>query len=150
MLTDLRPLVATGGADLVTKLDARLAADVDHPRLAAVTVTGPWRSATPDQQPDLDQAFRRVVRTTYLTQLSTYAGRTASAVGEGVNTGGSRTVMVSIGPGQLRLEYLDVGGSRRIHDFGLNGVSFVKRHAPGFAAVIKRDGIDALIAEPNQ
>jgi phospholipid transport system substrate-binding protein len=110
-----------------------------------------WRQATPDQQADYLDAFGRFVIKTYARRLGGFTGQTFSITGTSV-TGDKGDVLVetqierpSAAPILAAWRVRDSGGTLRIIDVVVEGVSMAVTQRQEFASVTQRSGIEGLV-----
>ena len=110
-----------------------------------------WRGATPDQQNDYIALYGEYLLQIYAARLGGYSGETLTVIGARrandkdivVSTRLDRPSGFSIAA-DWRVRVID--GRYRIIDIAVEGVSMAFTQRSEFASVVKRDGIDGLLA----
>jgi phospholipid transport system substrate-binding protein len=138
---------------------ARLTPAVDRvfnvPLMTRLSIGSTWASLTPAQQQQLNEAFRHYVAATYADRFDSYSGEQLQVTGEQpydadviVQTrivdskGESTTLNYRMGRNQA---------SWQISDVYLDGtISQVAVHRSEFNSVLRREGVDGLVAALNR
>lgn len=117
-----------------------------------------WRTATPEQQQQYLKAFENMIVDVYTTRFNEYSGQKFEVTGSTADTsGGADTLVNSVvtpAPGKggapVRVDWRvrDKGGSFKIVDVMVEGVSMAVTQRSDFAGVIQKAGGDfnALLA----
>jgi phospholipid transport system substrate-binding protein len=119
-------------------------------------VGGRWKDLTPAQQAKLVATFAKLSVATYAGRFNGYSGENFEILGEEPSAQGTvlvRTRVVVPGKDAVQLDYRLRSGSDgwRIIDVFLNGtVSELAVRRSEDAAVLDRDGFDALISARDQ
>jgi len=124
---------------------------VDFPRMTAIAVGRPWKTATPEQQKRLQDEFKTLLVRTYSGALTQVKDQTVQlkpfrAAAEDTEVVVRTEVKGKGDPIQLdyRLEKLDTGW--KIYDVNVLGVWLADTSFKSqFATVIPKSGIDGLI-----
>ena len=138
------------------KLEPALSRGFDFPAMARLSVGGRWKDLTPVQQAKFVATFAKLSVATYAGRFTGYAGERFEILGEEPSTQGTvlvRTRVVAPGKDPVQLDYRLRSGSDgwRIIDVFLNGtVSELAVRRSEYAAVLDRDGFDALISALDQ
>lgn len=110
-----------------------------------------WRTATPDQQTDYLTLYGEFLLKTYSARLGGYSGETLTVTGTRQATNKDIVVSTNLnrpsGPSiaaDWRVRVID--GQFRIIDIMIEGVSMAVTQRSEFASVVRRDGIDGLLA----
>ncbi len=110
-----------------------------------------WRGATPDQQNDYIALYGEFLLQTYSARLGGYSGETLTVIGARMANDKDFVVSTSLarpsGPAiaaDWRVRVID--GQYRIIDIMIEGISMAVTQRSEFASVMKRDGIDGLLA----
>ena len=110
-----------------------------------------WRTATPEQQAAYLNLFGEYIVQTYASRLGGYGGGTMTVVG--ARQAGDKDVVVrtsiTAAGGRTLVADWRVRASAngyRIIDVMIEGISLAMTHRSEFAAVVKRDGIEGLLA----
>lgn len=124
----------------------------DMPTIARFALGRYWRTATPAQQQEYLNLYQKMVIDVYTNRFSRYSGQTFKVTGNRVDDSGdvvvSSVVEGSGSPVQVGWRVRAKGGSYRIIDVMVEGVSMAVTQRNDFAGVIQQGGgtIDALIA----
>ena len=130
--------------------------DFDIPGIGQFVLGRYWRTATPQEQQDFLGLFQEYLVRAYSARLSEYAGEPFRVTGSRPN--GEESVIASeiLRPngGRLAVDWYVVerGGSHKITDVHVGGVSMKVTQRDEFASVIQRNGgrVGALIAQLRQ
>lgn len=124
----------------------------DLPLMTRFAAGSGWIAADPAQQKNLVKAFSDFSIATYAGRFASYSNEKFKVLGEKNATGGGVIVesqLVSGGDPPVTLNYLlrkDDKGAWRINDVYLDAtISELATRRAEFSAVIKSDGVDALI-----
>ncbi len=136
---------------IIALVDAKVMPHVDFPRMTAIAVGRPWRTATPEQQKRLQEEFKILLVRTYsgaLTQVKdqTVQLRPFRAAAEDTEVVVRTEVKGKGDPIQLdyRLEKTATGW--KIYDVNVLGVWLADTSFKSqFATVITNSGVDGLI-----
>ena len=130
--------------------------DFDIPGIAQFVLGRYWRTATPQEQQDFLGLFQEYLVRAYSARLSEYAGEPFRVTGSRPN--GEESVIASeiLRPNGSRLAVdwyvVERGGSHKITDVHVGGVSMKVTQRDEFASVIQRNGgrVEALITQLRQ
>ena len=130
--------------------------DFDIPGIGQFVLGRYWRTATPQQQEDFLGLFQEYLVRAYSARLSEYAGEPFRVTGS--RPQGDQTIVSSeiIRPTGSRIAVdwylIHVGGSYRITDVYVTGVSMKVTQRDEFASVIQRSGgsIAGLLGQLRQ
>src|SRR5579863_450982 len=130
--------------------------DFDIPGIDQFVLGRYWRTATPQQQEDFLGLFQEYLVRAYSARLSEYAGEPFRVTGS--RPQGDQTIVSSeiIRPTGSRIAVdwylIHVGGSYRITDVYVTGVSMKVTQRDEFASVIQRNGgqVAALLTQLRQ
>ena len=130
--------------------------DFDIPGIGQFVLGRYWRTATPQEQQDFLGLFQEYLVRAYSARLSEYAGEPFRVTGSRPN--GEESVIASeiLRPngGRLAVDWYVVerGGSHKITDVHVGGVSMKVTQRDEFASVIQRNGgrVEALITQLRQ
>jgi len=130
--------------------------DFDIPGIGQFVLGRYWRTATPQQQEDFLGLFQEYLVRAYSARLSEYAGEPFRVTGS--RPQGDQTIVSSeiIRPTGSRIAVdwylIHVGGSYRITDVYVTGVSMKVTQRDEFASVIQRNGgqVAALLTQLRQ
>lgn len=115
-----------------------------------------WAKLEDVQKKKLEIAFKRFSISTYASRFSKYSGETFEVVGEKNGPNGTmvETRLTPKGEEPVVLNYLvrkDKKGALRIADVYLAAsISELATRRSEFSAILRREGVDALIASLNQ
>jgi phospholipid transport system substrate-binding protein len=137
---------------IIALVDAKVMPHVDFPRMTAIAVGRPWRTATPEQQKRLQDEFKTLLVRTYSGALTQVKEQTVQlkpfrAAPEDTEVVVRTEVKGKGDPIQLdyRLEKLDTGW--KIYDVNVLGVWLADTSFKSqFATVVASSGIDGLIS----
>lgn len=120
-------------------------------RMTMLAVGRDWRSATPEQQARLTDAFRTLLVRTYSNALTQYRDQTIdfkpARVADGDTTAQIRTEVRQAGAQPIGIDYtLEKGDAGwKVFDVVVAGVSLVTNYRSSFAQEIRSGGVDGLI-----
>lgn len=136
---------------IISLVDAKVMPHVDFPRMTAIAVGRPWRTATPEQQKRLQDEFKTLLVRTYSGALTQVKDQTVQLrpfrAGEADAEVVVRTEVKGSGdPIQLDYRLAKSAAGWKIYDVNVLGVwladtSFKSQFAP----VVSSSGIDGLI-----
>lgn len=130
------------------KIEALFTDKVDMDFIARFVVGKNWRTATPEQQQAYIAAYKPFILKNYAGRLTRYSGQTYSLKKTRVE-GNSSIVTMEIADknGQSFLvdyRLREQGGSYKILDIIVEGVSLLATQRSEFASIIDQKGIDGL------
>ena len=125
----------------------------DFVAMTRLAVGAHWRDASEPQKKALENAFRGLLVSTYLTALSqtTNPSQTvevrAAQVKPGQDDATVRTVVQDPGRPPIAIDYRMAlrGGNWKVYDVVVENLSLVTNYRGSFASEIARSGIDGLI-----
>ncbi|MEK0084790.1 MlaC/ttg2D family ABC transporter substrate-binding protein [Benzoatithermus flavus] len=137
----------------VHKVDALVSGGVDLDRVARLALGRYWRSAAESERREFAALFKAAMLASYSRRFDAYADRRLRVAG--ATPAGESDAMVESylegGGSPVRLDWrlTPAGGSWRILDVVVEGVSLLVTYRNEFAAVIERGGgkVSALLAE---
>jgi len=149
-------LTVLGAANLpLTDREARvrelLSRSIDFQTIGRFALGPAWRRASADQKSEYQRLFQEYVLRTYSRRLGGYAGETFRITGARALTETDALVSTEIqrpsGP-PLAADWRVRGGTTgyKILDVMVSGVSMIQTQRSEFTAVVRRDGVDGLIA----
>ena len=122
----------------------------DFPSMSQSVLATHWQRATPAEQRRFTEFFSQYIEQVYREKIEGYSGQAVEYRGERVS--GDRavvdTVILSGGteiPVTFRLR--DNDGEWYAYDVVIEGVSLVNNYRSTFAAIVRRDGMDGLLAD---
>jgi phospholipid transport system substrate-binding protein len=133
-----------------------VAASYDLPFMAELILGRQWRALTPEQQKLWLDTFARLTVSTYADRFDGYAGErfevgAVEAAAQGTSLVRTRIVPAEREPVALDYRMRETPGGWRIIDVFLNGtVSELALRRSEYAALMRRDGFDALLAAVKQ
>jgi phospholipid transport system substrate-binding protein len=148
----MKNAVKLGYTGRFAKLEPVLGRSFDFSAMARLSVGGRWKALEPEQQQKFVATFARLSVATYAGRFTGYAGESFEILGEEPSAQATvlvRTRVVVPGDEPVQLDYRLRQGPDgwRIIDVFLNGtVSELALRRSEYAAVLDRDGFDALIA----
>jgi phospholipid transport system substrate-binding protein len=127
--------------------------DFDVSQIARFVLGPYWRVATPEQRQEFLRLFTNYIALAYSTRLSQYSGERLIVTGWQPLPGGAVVSSQVARPGggpPIRIDWrvTDYGGSYKINDVVVDGVSMAITERSEFASVIQRNGgnLQALLA----
>jgi phospholipid transport system substrate-binding protein len=138
-----------------TKLAPLVDRTFDIPLMTRLAVGPAWETLSPAEQRQLQAAFAHYVTATYADQFDSYSGQQLQVTGERP-TGNSTMVQTKIikSNGETtKLDYLmrPDQGSWQISDVYLDGtISQLAVHRSEFYSILRREGVDGLVAALNR
>ncbi len=138
-------------SDLITRV---VVPHFDVTRMTRLAVGKNWRSASPEQQSQLQSAFQTLLVRTYATSLSQFNNQTM--VVKSVDTQGNDSVvhtqLASSGAQPIGIDYsMEANGSNwLVYDMVIDGVSLITNYRSEFANEVRQNGIDGLIRALNK
>src|SRR5919109_1226653 len=166
---DARAFIATLGNEAIQVLGPRVSQqqriarfrqlfqrDFDVPGIGQFVLGRYWRTATPEEQQEFLRLFQEYIVQSYAAQLGEYGGEPFRVLGS--RPSGNETVVTSEidRPSGSRIlvdwYVVERGGSPKISDVYVAGVSMKVTQRDQFASVIQRNGgrVDALLAMLRQ
>jgi len=146
-----------GYAGRYKKLEPAVKAAFDMPLMTKFAVGPAWQGAKDDEQRRLISAFTAFSVANYASQFKKYDGEKFDILGEKPAAGGGvivETTLTPEGEAPVSLNYVvreDASGKLKIVDVLLDGsISQLATRRSEFNAIIKRDGIDALITSISE
>jgi phospholipid transport system substrate-binding protein len=130
---------------------------VDFEYATRLAVGRSWRQASAEQRKELVGQFRNMLVRTYSNSISAYEGQTLNVLpsrGKGDERGEAtvRTQFVRAGGPPLPIDFSmhKTGGSWKVYDITVEGVSLVLTYRSEFDAIVRQQGIDGLIRALTQ
>jgi phospholipid transport system substrate-binding protein len=127
----------------------------DIPAMARLSVGPFWASLSEPQRQQVTESFGRYISAIYADRFDSYAGQKLEVTGEQPNAGGVmvRSQIIKASGEPVNVDYMmrRNGDVWLISDIYLDGtISEVATRRSEFAAILKNDGIDGLIAALNR
>ena len=126
----------------------------DVTRMTRLAVGKNWRSASPEQQKQLQSSFQTLLVRTYATSLSQFSNQTI--VIKSVDTEGSNSIvhtqLDSSAAQPVGIDYsMEANGSDwLVYDVVIDGVSLITNYRSEFSDEVRQNGIDGLIRALNK
>jgi len=125
---------------------------IDFEEATRIAVGRGWAQATPEQKQKLVGEFRNMLVRTYSNAIEAYQGQTLKVLPsrgkqEAKDEATIRTQFVRAGGQPLPIEFQmrKAGGSWKVYDITVEGVSLVLTYRSEFDVVMKQSGVDGLI-----
>src|SRR6266850_859789 len=144
-----------GQSGRFTKLEPVIRRTFDIPSMARLSVGSSWASLTEAQRQHVTEGFGRYISAIYADRFDSYAGQQLPVTGEHPAAAGVmvRSQIVKANGELVKVDYMmrRDGNSWLISDIYLDGAisELATRHSE-FAAILKSQGIDGLIAALNR
>jgi phospholipid transport system substrate-binding protein len=144
-----------GQSGRFTQLEPVIRRTFDIPTMARLSVGPSWASLTEAQRQQVTESFGRYISAIYADRFDSYAGQKLQVTGEQSNAGGImvKSQIIKANGEQLKVDYMmhRSGVGWLISDIYLDGaISEVAARRSEFAAILKNEGIDGLIAALNR
>ena len=144
-----------GQSGRFTKLEPVIRRTFDIPSMARLSVGSSWASLTEAQRQQVTEGFGRYISAIYADRFDSYAGQQLQVTGEHPAAAGVmvRSQIVKANGELVKVDYMmrRNGDSWLISDIYLDGaISEVATRRSEFAAILKSQGIDGLIAALNR
>jgi len=144
-----------GQSGRFTQLEPVIRRTFDIPSMARLSVGSSWASLTEAQRQQVTESFGRYISAIYADRFDSYAGQQLQVTGEHPAAAGVmvRSQIVKANGELVKVDYMmrRDGNSWLISDIYLDGAisELATRHSE-FAAILKSQGIDGLIAALNR
>jgi phospholipid transport system substrate-binding protein len=144
-----------GQSGRFTKLEPVIRRTFDIPSMARLSVGFSWASLTEAQRQQVTESFGRYIWAIYADRFDSYAGQQLQVTGEQPAAAGVmvRSQIVKANGEPVNVDYMmrRNGNSWLISDIYLDGaISELATRRSEFAAILKSQGIDGLIAALNR
>jgi phospholipid transport system substrate-binding protein len=144
-----------GQSGRFTQLEPVIRRTFDIPAMARLAVGPSWASLSNAQRQQVTESFGRYISAIYADRFDSYAGQQLQVTGEQPNGPGvmvhSQIVKANGDPVKVDYTMRRNGEGWLISDIYLDGaISEVATRRSEFAAIIKNDGVDGLIAALNR
>ena len=132
-------------------VETKLLQHFDFERMAALAMGRNWRTATPEQQKRITDEFRTLLVRTYSGALNQYRDQTIDYKPLRADPNASdvivRTEVVRQGQQPVQIDYgmEKKGGTWKVYDVIVGGVSLVTNYRDEFNEQVKSGGVDGLI-----
>jgi len=144
-----------GQSGRFTQLEPVIRRTFDIPSMARLAVGSSWATLIEAQRQHVTESFGRYISAIYADRFDSYAGQKLQVTGEQPAAAGVivRSQIVKANGEAVRVDYMmrRDGDSWLIFDIYLDGaISEVATRRSEFAAILKSQGIDGLIAALNR
>jgi len=134
-----------------TQLDPVIRRSFDIASMARLSVGPTWASLSEGQRHQMTESFARYISATYADRFDSYAGQKLEVTGEQPAPSGAmvKSQIIKANGEPVKVDYLmrRNGDGWLISDIYLDGaISEVATRRSEFAAILRNDGIDGLIA----
>ena len=144
-----------GQSGRFTQLEPVIRRTFDLPSMARLSVGPSWATLTETQRQQVTESFGRYISAIYADRFDSYAGQKLQVIGEQPAVAGImvRSQIVKADGEPVKVDYMmrRYGDNWLISDIYLDGaISEVATRRSEFAAILKSQGIDGLIAALNR
>jgi phospholipid transport system substrate-binding protein len=144
-----------GQSGRFTQLEPVIRRTFDIPSMARLSVGSSWAMLSEAQRQQVTESFGRYISAIYADRFDSYAGQKLQVTGEQPAAAGVmvRSQIVKANGEPVNVDYMmrRNGNSWLISDIYLDGaISEVATRRSEFAAILKNEGIDGLIAALNR
>jgi phospholipid transport system substrate-binding protein len=144
-----------GQSGRFTQLEPVIRRTFDIPAMARLSVGSSWASLSEAQRQQVMESFGRYISAIYADRFDSYAGQKLQVTGEQPNPAGVmvRSQIVKANGEPVKVDYMmrRNGEGWLISDVYLDGaISEVATRRSEFAAILRTDGVDGLIAALNR
>jgi phospholipid transport system substrate-binding protein len=144
-----------GQSGRFTQLEPVIRQTFDIPSMARLSVGPAWASLSEAQRQQVIESFGRYISAIYADRFDSYAGQKLQVTGQEPNAGGImvRSQIIKANGEPIKVDYMmrRNGDAWLISDIYLDGaISEVATRRSEFAAILKNDGVDGLIAALNR
>ena len=144
-----------GQSGRFTQLEPVIRSSFDLASMARLSVGPRWAALTEAQRQQVTDGFVRYISAIYADRFDSYAGQKLEVTGEQPSSGGVmvRSQIVRANGEPVRVDYMmrQSGDAWLIADIYLDGaISEVAPRRSEFAAILRSEGIDGLIAALNR
>jgi phospholipid transport system substrate-binding protein len=144
-----------GQSGRFTQLEPVIRRTFDISSMARLSVGSSWGGMTEAQRQQVVESFGRYIAAIYADRFDSYAGQKLQVTGEQPNAGGVmvKSQIIKANGEPVKIDYMmrRNGEGWLISDIYLDGaISEVATRRSEFAAILKSDGIDGLIAALNR
>src|SRR5215467_3149379 len=155
LLTTMKNGRILGQSGRFTQLDPVIRRSFDIASMARLSVGPSWAGLNEAQRQQMTESFARYISATYADRFDSYAGQRLEVTGEQPSGAGVmvKSQIIKANGEPVRVDYLmrQSGEAWLISDIYLDGaISEVATRRSEFAAILKNDGIDGLIAALNR
>jgi phospholipid transport system substrate-binding protein len=144
-----------GQSGRFTQLEPVIRRTFDIPSMTRLSVGLSWAGLTDAQRQQVTESFGRYISAIYADRFDNYAGQKFQVIGEQPNAGGVtvKSQIIKANGEPVKVDYMmhRSGAGWLISDIYLDGaISELATRRSEFAAILKNEGIDGLIAALNR
>jgi phospholipid transport system substrate-binding protein len=144
-----------GQSGRFTQLEPVIRRSFDIPSMARLSVGPSWNELSEVQRRQVIESFGRYISAIYADRFDSYAGQQLQVTGEQPSAGGImvKSQIVKANGEPVKVDYMmrRNGDTWLISDIYLDGaISEVATRRSEFGAILKKDGVDGLIAALNR
>jgi phospholipid transport system substrate-binding protein len=144
-----------GQSGRFTHLEPVIRRTFDIPSMARLSIGASWATLSEAQRQQVTESFGRYISAIYADRFDSYAGQKLQVTGEQPNAGGVtvKSQIIKANGEPVNVDYMmrRNGNAWLISDIYLDGaISEVATRRSEFAAILKNEGIDGLIAALNR
>jgi len=144
-----------GQSGRFTQLEPVIRRSFDVAAMARLSVGPSWASLTDGQRQQMTESYGRYISAIYADRFDSYSGQTLAVIGEQPAPPGVmvKSQIIKANGDPVKVDYMmrRNGDSWLISDIYLDSaISEVATRRSEFAAILKKDGIDGLIAALNR
>jgi len=144
-----------GQSGRFTQLAPVIRSTFDIPAMTRLSVGPAWAGLTKGQRQQVTESFGRYISAIYADRFDSYAGQKLQVTSEQPNAGGVmvRSQIIKANGESVKVDYMMSrnGDAWLVSDIYLDGaISEVATRRSEFAAILKKDGIDGLVAALNR
>ena len=144
-----------GQSGRFTQLEPVIRRTFDVPAMARLSVGPSWASLSEAQRQQVVESFGRYISAIYADRFDSYAGQKLQVTGEQPNATGVmvRSQIIKANGEPVKVDYMmrRNGEGWLISDIYLEGaISEVATRRSEFAAILRTDGVDGLVAALNR
>ena len=144
-----------GQSGRFTQLEPVIRRSFDVAAMARLSVGPSWASLTEGQRQQMTESYGRYISAIYADRFDSYSGQTLAVIGEQPAPPGVmvKSQIIKANGDPVKVDYMmrRNGDSWLISDIYLDSaISEVATRRSEFAAILKKDGIDGLIAALNR
>src|SRR5262252_189616 len=155
LLTTMKNGRILGQSGRYTQLDPVIRRSFDIASMARSSVGPSWASLTEAQRQQMTESYGRYISATYADRFDSYAGQKLEVTGEQTASSGVmvKSQIIKANGEPVKVDYMmrRNGDNWLISDIYLDSaISEVATRRSEFAAILKKDGIDGLIAALNR
>jgi len=155
LLSTMKDGRTLGQSGRFTHLEPVIRRTFDIPTMARLSVGPSWASLTEAQRQQVTESLGRYVSAIYADRFDSYAGQKLQVTGEQPNAEGVmvKSQIIKANGEPVRVDYMmhRSGTGWLISDIYVDGaISEVATRRSEFAAILKNEGIDGLIAGLNR